>query len=154
MTVDRERRDKLAELLRHFAAGRITNDQWDDAALPLVKTEDPALLTAWGQMWHTYDDLHEHRLTGKHELPDEWRKLVARLILFLYSDLPYEWPVNRRWRRWEVVLTLLTLGLFNPNPPLPHPMQDPANRAIWPFRRESDLARVSASRPRLLGGAR
>ena len=93
MNVDRQSRDRYAELLRHFAAGRLTNDQYEDATAPLLRSEDLALRELWWAVWQTYDDLHEHRLTGKYKLPPEGRKTVARMVSFLHSDLPYEWPV-------------------------------------------------------------
>jgi len=150
--VDRAARDAIAELLRHFAAGRITNDQWD-TAVRHIKTKDPILDKLWGVMWFCYDDLREHRLTGKYALSREQRRFVARMIVFLYSDLPYEWPRRPAYRWYEVVLTLATLGLVNLNPGPPrHPTARPRGKRLWPFFRRIDLEREQSSAPRLLGG--
>jgi hypothetical protein len=81
MIVDKKARRQLAELLRHFVAGLMTNDEF---AVRQVLTEGA---------WFLYDDLHEHRLTGKYRVNARDRSHVARWILFLESDLPYEWPV-------------------------------------------------------------
>lgn len=39
MTVDRDARNRLAELLRHFVAKQTTNFEFDDAAFD-IKTDD------------------------------------------------------------------------------------------------------------------
>src|SRR5688500_7396013 len=110
MDIDRQSRDRYAELLRHFAAGRLTNVEYDDASDAYIAAGDVALSEIWWQMWQTYDDIREHRLTGKDELPREGRTDVARMVLFLHSDLPYEWPVPSRLL--GLLLNVFTLGLW------------------------------------------
>ncbi len=89
--IDRETRDKYAELLRHFAAGQLTNDDYDDQT-DKVAFKDDSVNEIYDQMWFTYCDLRTHKLTGKDKLTAEGRKVVARFIMFLYSDFSYEWP--------------------------------------------------------------
>jgi hypothetical protein len=94
-------------------------------------------------MWRSYDDVREHTLTGHRALSRDARRHIARLILFLYSDLPYEWP--ERSLVTEIATRLLflaTLGRIN-RAHQKHP-------DYWPFRRQSDFDAVIASRPRLL----
>jgi hypothetical protein len=57
-----------------------------------------------------YSDLHEHRLVGRYRLSREVRREVARAILFLKSDLDYEWSRPALWQEllW-MVAGLLTL---------------------------------------------
>ena len=82
-------RRRLAERLRQFADGRITNDDLVDT---IGGAADDAgwevLLFAYG-FW---DDLHEHRLRGEYRLTPMQRRAFARCVLFLRSGLPYEWP--------------------------------------------------------------
>ena len=145
---DRQSRDRYAELLRHFAAGRLTNDEYEDACSACLSSPDLALRELWWEMWHAYDDLHEHRLTGKYELLREGRTTVARMVLFLHSDLPYEWPVPSRLL--GLLLNVLTLGLWGR---ICRSSGNGGDRDVWPFFRADDLARAGAH-PRLLGGAR
>ena len=60
--VDRKARDKFAELLRHFIAGRITNEEFDDQVphSPKDLAIDEIL---WLAAWPLYDDFKEHTLT-------------------------------------------------------------------------------------------
>lgn len=91
--VDRAARNQYAELLRHFASGRMTNREFEDRTEELAfESEDPALRNIWTAAWGLYDDMCEHRLTGRHRLTGVTRREVARGILFLYSDEEYGWP--------------------------------------------------------------
>jgi hypothetical protein len=136
MIVDKNARRQLAELLRHFVAGLITNDEFvercprrcEDLAVRQVLTEGA---------WFLYDDLHEHRLTGKYRLNVRDRSHVARWILFLESDLRYEWPVVPAGIRLALLpVHLVTFGLTG------RLVQAYAQRGgppdVWPFRRRSD----------------
>ena len=61
--VDRKARDEFAELLRHFIAGRITNDEFEDQ-VPL-SSKDLAIVEIWWRAaWQFYGDLYQHTLTG------------------------------------------------------------------------------------------
>jgi hypothetical protein len=65
-SIDVESRKKLAQLLRGFAAGLMTNDEFE-ARLPRLNDVASRQVFAEGA-WTLYDDLHEHRLTGKWRL--------------------------------------------------------------------------------------
>lgn len=145
--VDRKARDGYAELLRHFAAGRVLNWHYEDAADKYIKSSDRAIVKVFWAVWPAYCDIRKHFLTGKDQLNAKGRNVVARYVLFLYSDLEYEWPVQSRGRFWARVLTLGAWGLLKPLPACG------GDKDVWPFFRRSDLERVVA-RPRLLGGAR
>jgi hypothetical protein len=138
--VDREARAETVLLLRRLVAGRITNYELE-AALPASRV-DPAIGEVFYRgIWGLYSDLHEHRLTGRCRLPRSARREVARLILFLKSDLEYEWPRHKGWEEllW-LAAGLLTLGL--------------AGRfylrrfgrwgdvGVWPFLRQEDFERA------------
>src|SRR3954463_10255868 len=88
--IDREARNILAESLRHLASGQITNDQFDDAVW--IESDDAAVNAVKGAAWYLYSDLREHRLMGSDALSESDRRNVAQFIMFLYTDLEYEWP--------------------------------------------------------------
>lgn len=131
MTVDREARDQLAELLRHFVAKQMTNLEFDNAAFD-IKTHDAGVKAIRDQAWMLYDDLRKHKLTGEWAIEDENRREVARWILFLKSDYEYRWPVMRWWQKLLFpVVTLLTLGAGTYLWRQRYARQ--GNREVWPF---------------------
>ena len=158
--VDRDGRDRYAELLRHFAAGILTNDEYETAFFALDErrgVRDRAIDAVFGAMWLTYDDFRTHRLRGKWALDRPARRNVARAVAFLYSDEPYRWP---RPSVAGCLLNLLTLGAYGRwrTPPAycpsafgPVPLGGDARH--WPFWSRADLRRA-AGRPHLLAGGR
>jgi len=92
--IDREHRDRLAELIRHLANGRITTGEFDDFHM-IVDSEDPAVSALSTAAWGLYDDVWPawaYRLRGRHKLPPGIRHEAALWAVFLYSDTEYEWP--------------------------------------------------------------
>jgi hypothetical protein len=157
MMVDRIARDKFAELLRHFAAGRLTNDEYEDAAFQILEAADakdrlPGVM--FSRVWHLYDDLRVHRLRDEHALADEGRRAVARWVVFLHSDLEYEWPVRSFISLSSCLLRLCTLGLAGVilTPINERRLRRTGSWDLWPFFREADYESARA-RPRLLNGA-
>mgnify|MGYP005841534497 CR=1 FL=1 len=142
---DRKARDGYAELLRHFAAGRVLNWDYDDTSDAFTASDDPAVFRVWLAVWPAYSDVSKHHMTGKHRLNRAGRRTVARYVLFLHSDLEYEWPVPGRWRPWLNLLTLGVWGLLNPL------AAGDGDEAVWPFYRRSDLE-AEVAKPRLLAG--
>ncbi len=69
--IDRRRRDNLAETLRHFTAGLLTNDEYEEQVERIfedmgpARKEDLVLSAVYGRAWYFYDDLRTHRLTGR-----------------------------------------------------------------------------------------
>jgi len=159
--IDRNARNRLAEGIRHLAAGTITNVEFEERALS--SSTDPAVHAVFvGGPWFLYHDLMRYRLKGAHRLSPAVRREAARWVLFLKSDLPYEWPVERRgivgslvW----VVLNLFTVGFFARSSQ--RRFAQPGDIAVWPFVRPSDyevtLTRLpylaKPSNPRLQGDA-
>src|SRR5687768_13069691 len=88
--IDRDARNKLAASLRHLVSGQITNDQFEDAAI--VESDDAIIVAIQWQAWLLYSDLREYKLTGSDAVSKSDRRIVSRFILFLHSDLEYEWP--------------------------------------------------------------
>jgi len=131
MMVDRESRTKLAELIRHLAAGQITNDEFENRLLPLGSA-DPAVWEVFSSgAWCLYSDLWEYRL------PKDARREVARWILFLKTDLEYEWPRLGRLRILFLLLgNLVSLGLFGVA--YRKYFRRFGEWHVWPFLRRSD----------------
>ena len=145
--VDREGRDRLAELLHQFVAARLTNDQFVENQ---PASSDPAVVEIENASWYLYDDTHEHKLIGRFTLDPKDRTEIAQWIMFLKTDLPYEWPVVPAWKRLLLVLpNLLTLGLvgrlqrrwFSKH----------GDVKVWPFIRKKDFENARRS-PKYLSG--
>ena len=148
--VDRVARRELAELLRQLTAGHITNDEFERRAPR--PSADPAIQAICRDgAWFLYDDLHEHRLVGKYRVDGRVRSDVARWVLFLETDIEYQWPIPPvPWRLVLVATSLATLGLLAVIMRWRN-RRDP-DSAVWPFR--TVAAYESAlRRPPYLNGA-
>ena len=151
--VDRHARDKMALLLRQLATGRITNDEFEDRQ-PLG-SPDPAMAEVFYRgASGFYSDLDEYRLAGRHRLSRSERREMARLILFLKSDLEYEWPCLKLWKEllW-VVGGILTLGLAGRRLYWCRTGAHGEVR-VWPFLRQEDFERAVRHPCYLAGGQR
>ena len=87
--VDRESRDKAAEVLRRFISGQITNFDFE-AKMPL--SEDEVILAVEDSMWCFYDDFRKHKMKGEWKLPKETVEIMSRWIIFLHTNNEYKWP--------------------------------------------------------------
>ena len=154
--VDRKARDKFAELLRHFAAGRVTNDEFEDQIpLPRVfssKPTDLAITEIWFiAAWPLYDDFEEHALTGEYKVSDDERHVIAKCVLFLKTDQEYQWPRQSVLKQVLMDLrSLVTLGRFRYNTT---DLLDAATGDLeaWPFISLSDLEIARRQPPYLTG---
>jgi hypothetical protein len=135
--IDRESRTKLSELIKHLAVGQITNDEFEDRLL-LLGFADPAVWEVFSSSaWCLYSDLREYRLSGKYRLPKAARRDVARWILFLKTDLEYEWPRLGRFRSLVLLLTnVFSLGLVGIT--YRKYFRRFGDLDVWPFLRRSD----------------
>ena len=148
--IDRQARDSAAEKLRHFAAGRISNDALEDS-WPTSRCDLAVSQLFRGGAWYLYSDTRRYRLVGRDRLSRETRREVARWIVFLKTDLPYEWPTPRAWSQIFMLLTnLLTLGLAGMI--FRRWFARHGEIAVWPFLRRSDFEEALSS-PRYLRGA-
>ena len=136
--IDRQARDQLIENIQHLVAGLISNDEAEDR-MPW-NSKDPAIQAVFvGGPWQLYSDSHQHKLDGKNKVSEAQQFESARWILFLETDLPYEWPLQNRLSSllW-LPLHLLTLGLTS------RYRQNRFSRngdvSVWPFLRYSDYS--------------
>ena len=101
--VDRAARDELGRAIRRLVAGLSTNDQYEDTlSAGLRRSRDLGVRSIRLAAWHLYDDLHEHRLEGRYAIGRAGRRRVAHWVLFLKSDLEYEWPNLAGWRAFTL----------------------------------------------------
>lgn len=133
--VDKDARRQAGELLRHFAAGQITNDEFEDR-VP-CQSDDRAVTELRSEVWYLYDDLREYRLAGKDRLSAETRRAVATWVLFLRTELEYEWSVrslsSKLLLRFGNFCTFGVIGkLWRPR------FRRYGEIDVWPFIRRSD----------------
>lgn len=149
--IDRNARDQLAESVRALAAGLISNDEFEDKRLP-YSNEDPAIFEIYSNgAWCLYSDLQEYRLRGRHKLDKRTKAVVARWVLFLKTDLPYEWPVATPGQGLlHLLANVLTLGLANGY--FSRKFQSSGEVEVWPFIRRSDYETALSSPPYLHQG--
>jgi hypothetical protein len=148
--IDRQGRTTVAESLRHLVSAQITNDEFEDR-LP-VSSEDRAVEEISQEAWYLYSDLWEHRLTGAERLPDEVRRHIARWILFLHSDLEFEWPQWSFGRRFvSSAARLLTFGVLGQEGRRRY--ERAGDITLWPFLRRGDYEAALAKPPYLSGAA-
>jgi hypothetical protein len=135
--IDRPARNSLVEALRALSSGAISNDEFE-RRLPLGRTGDPAIREIYSKgAWMLYSDLHEYRLTGKDKLDVAAKAEVARWVLFLKTELPYEWPVLNAGQSLVMLLfCLLTFGWANRL--FASRFRAHGDSAVWPFIRRTD----------------
>jgi hypothetical protein len=88
--VDREARDKLALATRRFAAGRISEHEWEES-LPR-KTKDDTLsyvAETLESSYEWYPRYKDYFAVGEHAFTRAERRAVARHIVFLHTNLDY-----------------------------------------------------------------
>jgi len=144
--IDRDARNRLAEGIRYLGAGIISNVEFEESAMSC--SADPAVRAVFlGGPWFLYHDLMRYRLKGENRLNPAVRREAARWILFLKTDLPYEWPVEPRslvgslvW----IVVNLVTVGLCARS--AERRFAQSGDIAVWPFVRRSDYE-ASLTRP-------
>lgn len=136
--VDRHARDIAAEALREFMEGSISNDEYE-RRFPRNK-DDPALWAVHEQIWLCYSDLKEHTLTDKHALTDAGRAGFERCILFLRSDLEFQWPPPMI-RLSYGVLRLLGFGWLLKR--REEEEMSIGDKEVWPFLNKAEYEQTS-----------
>lgn len=144
-------RKQMAEIARHFAAGLLTNDAFEDAWGHISKG---ALYDVfyWG-FWPFSCDLEKHTLTGRFALTPQARRQVARTILFLRSGFPYRWPRITGPHLLPVMcLSLITLGWYGRH--WQRKRWAGGDESVWPFFNRVDYEHALAHPVYLRGGTR
>ncbi len=175
--VDKERRKKLAFHLRHLSIGLISNDEFEDRIMDDVtygwlpeqyyrakesKIDDPVIRPILEFTWCLYDDTFNHSLKGDYKLSDVQIKEIARYILFLHSDIEYDWtyidltnPVFR-FSFTDILKSIITLGQHYRDLNLRREeefelMKKTGDFDFWPFKTKSDYEDQLKKQPFLNG---
>lgn len=146
--IDRQARDKLAELLRHLVSGQISNDQFE-ASIP-ISTNDDGCKAILEQAWHLYSDLHEHKLTGHHAVTRKDKRQIARFIVFLHSDYEYKWPSHPCTGLSRLLATIISLGKIPEYSD--RKWQASGDFEVWPFMKRQEYEKA-VREPKLLRGS-
>jgi hypothetical protein len=103
--VDRASRDELARAVRRLVAGLVTNDAFAEGQSDHLRRSPDlgvqAIRLAAAQLC---EDRREESLEGPRALGKAGRRPVAEWVLFLKSDLEYEWPDLTVWRAFVLAL--------------------------------------------------
>ena len=92
--VHRDARTELATCLQRLVSGDMTNDEFDSRYDRWENTGDAAVAEIARFGWGLYSDSHPYRLKGGYAVSEDDRQLADRAVLFLQSDLEYEWPTK------------------------------------------------------------
>lgn len=118
--IQREDRDRGAEILRRWLAGSITNFEFDDQ-WP-YRSHDRAVAEIGRELWKYFDDFPEKQLSTD-DLNAATKDLIVRCLDFLQTGLPYEYNVSR------LPLSERIATFFRPAPL----NLSPDERQFWPF---------------------
>lgn len=124
--IDLDARNEFAELLHQFIAGRIENFDFENR---VPNSDDPAINEIWWQAgWPLYDDFKTHKLNGEWRIPNEYRRELAKAILFLKTNKEYIWPPKTGlYPTFVSLFNFFTLGMFtNKN-------AKKLEKEAWPF---------------------
>lgn len=133
--IDRDSRNRLAELLRSLASGQITNDEFEES---IPESRDKAIMEVFSHGgWKLYSDMKEYKLKGKDALESVVKKEVARWVLFLKSNFEYSWPDVPLSQRF---LHSLTLGLLGTT--YAKVWSAVGDIEVWPFLKEEEFTKA------------
>ena len=140
--LDRPSRDKAATMIRRLASGRLAASDYDvDRDF---KSADEGVRAVLDAGWGLYSDYRDYRLRGEDALPPEGMAAVARCVLFLKTDLEYEWPPLHP-SLITLLLALLTLGITVRRSR--RRWERSGDHHVWPFRRYADYKQALANPP-------
>ncbi len=177
MMIDRDRRKKLALHLRQLTTGQISNDDFEEKVMDDItkgwlpeqyyrsndcKTDDRVIQSILEYSWMLYSDLKNHKLIGKYALPEDALKEITRYILFLHSDLEYEWkyvdmtnPIIKLTIK-DLIKSIMTLGKHYKEIKVQREMDFEEMRKecdieYWPFKTKTDYENQLEKQPYLIG---
>lgn len=145
VVVDRASRDRLALLLRRLASGRLKTYDFEVEAHPLIYSNDPAILPIVDTVSVFFCDLRGPRLIGRKALNADERRAAARMVVFLRSDVVYEWPPMPS--TLDALLWLLSFGRAGSRNGSWRDWERAGDHEAWPFIRTADCARAAAHNP-------
>jgi hypothetical protein len=145
--VDETARDLAAEAVARFAAGKTTNDEFENEYPDASATEDNAIRAVETMVWNLYSDHEVGRLRDLTE-NDPRRLLLDRCLRFLRSNVEYDWPINdfRVVRHVDPLRNLLTAGAAGRSREqeflrVVRELETAGDFSAWPFLSHEDSAR-------------
>jgi hypothetical protein len=148
--IHRESSNRLAEALRHYVSGRITNDELDSVE---VDWRDRGAVAVQEMAWNLYDDMHTHFVENRMPRGSEARRGIARWIAFLHTDEEYLWPEYSFMQIVNWPMNLLTFGWWEKTRQRRwNQFLEAGDFDVWPFCRRADFEQA-LRRPRLLLGS-
>ncbi|WP_028865659.1 hypothetical protein [Psychromonas aquimarina] len=133
--IDIEKRKLLSEKLRHLISGQIDNLEYDDLEFEgHFDSDDRAVFEVFEQSWFLYDDFKSHKI----ELSKHDKRVICRWIIFLHSELEYEWPRVSLLsvRSLKVLFYRISSGVFFKSISTDDYLL--GDKSIWPFYRKYD----------------
>ncbi|MCJ2128310.1 hypothetical protein [Methylobacterium sp. E-045] len=141
--IDREARDRAADLVEQFWSGLITNR---DLERGWPESRDVALRAINDLIWTLYDDFETCPVRQAIRTDQKLSILIPNCVAFLRSDEIYTWPHSaiikgvERIPLWAVILSLGTLSLWNRRAEAREErywadMRAHGDVEAWPFRR-------------------
>ena len=137
--IDRVSRDKLAETLRHYVSGRVSNDELDNLD---IKSDDLGVKAIKDASWFLYDDLYEHKAVGRNRINKGSRHEISIWIVFLQSEKEYVWLKPSVVQK---LVSILTLGFYKKK------CLHKGDKEGWPFFKNKDLESAK-KKPKLFRG--
>jgi len=93
--VEQESRKRARALLKKLALGKATNYECENEFMDLLSySKDPVIFAFFRTIRELSGDAEE-RLSNMFSRGGQMRKRLCRWILFLETDLEYEWPKQR-----------------------------------------------------------
>lgn len=158
MTVLREVRRQLAEDLEELLDGAITDAEFENRyerlAAKLRKMgvdfeEDRVVPMVKAQVWQVFEGPEPWKRDAQHPIHPSTEVMFRKLILFLRSDLEYEWPFARYPSFEEqcrgLLMNLLTLG--GEARRRGREFSAAGDVEVWPFLRAVDYERELRRQP-------
>jgi hypothetical protein len=147
--IHRESRDRLAQALRQYVSGHLSNDELDDVE---VDWRDRGAVAVKEMAWGLYDDTRHHYVEGRSPRGSVGRKTVARWIAFLHSCEEYIWPEYSFLQIVNWPMNLLTFGWWERMKRRKwEQFLEAGDLDVWPFCRREDLE-AAIRKPKLLAG--
>lgn len=125
--IDRDDRDRAANLVEDYWNGAITNREFEER---FPGSSDRGVEAVGDFIWHLYDDFKIHTVYEPDKVDPKLSAIVSNCVKFLRSDEDYTWPhfgmIDGRaaYPRWAVILSLGLLGLANR-------LKDPSEAKYW-----------------------
>lgn len=147
--VDREERDLLVESLRQMLKGNLSVKEYDKKEEYFMVSKDKAVLEIVAEMSWVCDDIAlsfwSHKKRVKYHA-----EFIEHCILFLSTNLEYEWPEMKQNNPFKRLISLLTFYIF---PRFREPSQESLNRKyrssgdvdVWPFLRKEDFEQANCN---------